>query len=218
MPQILFDLDGTLIDSAPDIHAMANRLLEIEGKEPLSLTQARSFVGNGAKVFVERMCAARDISQSDIPRLHQAFLALYMNAVDLTQPYPGVVDALSALKAAGHTLGVATNKPEAPARVVLDHLGLTPFFDVILGGDSCATHKPDPLMLTEGFAQLGNGPCLFVGDSEIDAEAAKNAGVPFLLYTEGYRKAPADSLGAAVIFSDFAALPDHVAKLTEEVP
>ncbi|SFJ22642.1 phosphoglycolate phosphatase [Celeribacter neptunius] len=215
MTRILFDLDGTLIDSAPDIHAMANTLLAREDKDPISLDEARGFVGNGAKVFVTRMCAARSIKTSEEPRLHKDFLALYETAVELTVPYPGAIEALTALKAAGHRLGVATNKPESPARAVLEHLNMTSFFEVILGGDSCATHKPDPLMLHEGFKRLGDGPALFVGDSEIDAAAAKNANTPFLLYTEGYRKAPAESLGAAAIFSDFATLPEHVTQILE---
>lgn len=216
MTRILFDLDGTLIDSAPDIHAMANTLLTREGKGAITLDEARGFVGNGARIFISRMCAARGIDANEEPRLHKDFLTLYETAVDLTLPYPGVIDALKALKAAGHRLGLATNKPVGPARAVLEHLNMTEFFEVILGGDSCATHKPDPLMLHEGFAQIGDGPALFVGDSEIDAEAAQNARVPFLLFTEGYRKTPAEHLGARVIFSEFASLPEHVNQILEE--
>ncbi|WP_460272439.1 phosphoglycolate phosphatase [Celeribacter sp. ULVN23_4] len=212
MTRILFDLDGTLIDSAPDIHAMANVLLKQEGKPLISLTEARSFVGNGAKVFVERMRGARAIPDSEQTRLHQAFLKLYETAVTLTRPYPGVIDALSSLKEAGHRLGIATNKPHHAALAVLDHLALTPFFDVVIGGDSLATHKPDPLMLHTGFDKLGSGARVFVGDSEIDAAAAQNADVPFLLFTEGYRKAEADSLGAVGLFSDYAELPRMVSE------
>jgi phosphoglycolate phosphatase len=207
MTRILFDLDGTLIDSVPDIHAMANTLLDQEGKPAVSLAEVRSFVGSGAKVLIERLRAARGIPDSEQSRLHQTFLGLYTEAVHLTQPYPGVIDALSTLKAAGHRLGIATNKPENAARAVLDHLALMPFFEVMIGGDSLATHKPDPLMLTEGYARLGDGPMLFVGDSEIDAAAARNAGVPFLLFTEGYRQAPAETLGALAMFSDYMELP-----------
>ena len=210
MARIVFDLDGTLIDSAPDIHGIANRLLEAEGHAAITLAQTRDFIGNGASVFVERLRHARAIADSEHLRLLGSFTDSYMTAVTLTNPYSGVCDALGALRNQGHSLGICTNKPIAPTRAVLDHLALTPFFDAIYGGDSLPTHKPDPAPLQATFADLGEGAQIYVGDSEVDAQTAQRAGVPFLLYTEGYRKTPVANLPHDIAFSDFADLPQLI--------
>lgn len=211
MAAIVFDLDGTLIDSAPDIHGIANRLLAEEGHAPITLAQARSFVGMGASVFVQRMRAACGIAGDAHDDLLARFKAHYMTAVDLTRPYPGVPAALQALKDAGHDLGICTNKPIRPTEAVLAHLDLARFFDVVLGGDSLPVHKPDPAPLFAAYAALPDGPRLYVGDSEIDAATAEAAGIPFLLFTEGYRKAPVADLVHAAHFDDFACFPGLVA-------
>lgn len=213
MIPIVFDLDGTLIDSAPDFHAGANGLLADEGHAPLSFAEARSFIGNGAAVFVAKMRAARGIPDSEHPRLHAEFVRRYDDFVSLTQPYPGVIDALQRLKARGHRLGICTNKPHRPTLAVLRHLAMESIFDTIFGGDSLPVHKPDPAPLHAAFAALG-GVGLFVGDSEVDAETAKAAAVPLLLYAGGYRKAAAETLGAAVVFDHFATLTDLVTALS----
>jgi phosphoglycolate phosphatase len=210
---IVFDLDGTLINSAPDFHAGANGLLADEGHAPLSFDEARSFIGNGAAVFVAKMRAARGIADSEQPRLHAEFVRRYDEFVSLTQPYPGVIDALQRLKARGHPLGICTNKPYRPTLAVLRHLGMEPLFDTIFGGDSLPVHKPDPAPLHAAFAALG-GLGLFVGDSEVDAETAHAAAVPLLLFSGGYRKSPAETLGAAVVFDAFTTLPDLVKALS----
>lgn len=208
--RIVFDLDGTLIDSAPDIHAIANRVLESEGAAPISLHETRSFIGNGAPVFIERMRSARGIGADRQAALLDSFVALYDRAVDLTRPYPGVISALEALQGRGHRLGICTNKPVRPARAVLAHLGLDRFFEVVLGGDSLPVRKPDPAPLMAAFAPLGMGRCLYVGDSEVDAATAQAGQVPFLLFTEGYRKVPLAELAHCAAFCDFAELPGLV--------
>jgi phosphoglycolate phosphatase len=213
MARIVFDLDGTLIDSAPDIRGIANAILEREGKELISLLQARDFIGNGASVFVRKMREAQGISDSDHDRILKDFTDAYVTAVDLTVPYPGVEAALVALKEAGHVLGICTNKPIVPTRAVIKHLGLDKYFDVMIGGDSLPVHKPDPAPLHKAFAQLGEGEVIYVGDSDVDAETAKRAFVPFLLFTEGYLKVPVDSLTYEKTFNDFALLPDLVAQV-----
>lgn len=210
MARIVFDLDGTLIDSAPDICGIANAILEREGKEPISLLQARDFIGNGASVFVRKMREAQGIPDSDHDRILKDFTDAYVTAVDLTVPYPGVEAALVDLKEAGHVLGICTNKPIVPTRAVIKHLGLDKYFDVMIGGDSLPVHKPDPAPLHKAFAQLGEGEVIYVGDSDVDAETAKRAIVPFLLFTEGYLKVPVDSLTYEKTFNDFALLPDLV--------
>lgn len=215
MVRIVFDLDGTLIDSAPDIRAHASAVLAREGADPLSLEETRRFIGNGAAVFVARMRAARGIPDSEQSRLLAAFHAGYAAAVDLTRPYPGVGPALDALAEAGHRLGICTNKPLGPCRAVLAHLGLLNRFAVTIGGDSTPSVKPDPAPVLAAFNALGAGPMLYIGDSETDAEAATRAGVPFVLFTEGYRRGPAEAIAHDAAFGSFAALPALVARLLE---
>lgn len=205
---VVFDLDGTLIDSAPDIHGIANRLLAGEGVAPITLAQARDFIGNGASVFVARMRAARGLPDNQHARLHAAFVAAYDDAVHLTVPYPGVIAALESLAAAGWRMGVCTNKPVRPTHAVLKHLGLSRFFGAVFGGDSLPVHKPDPAPLFATYDALGGtGPRVYVGDSDVDAETAQRAGIAFLLYTEGYRKVPVADLPHDAAFSHFADLP-----------
>ncbi len=216
MARIVFDLDGTLIDSLPDIHAIANAVLAEEGAKPLSLAEARGFVGNGAAVFVARMRGARGLAEADQDRLHSAFVSRYDRAVGRTHPYPGAMAALEHLADAGHRLGLCTNKPIAPTRSVLGHLALDWFFDHVLGGDSLPVKKPDPTPLQAVFSALGEGPMIYVGDSEVDAETADRAGVPFLLFTEGYRKTPVADLPHAAAFDEFDALPGIVAALLDQ--
>lgn len=207
MARIAFDLDGTLIDSAPDIQANANAVLAQMGAAPITLAQTRDFIGNGAAVFVARMRAAAGIPDSEQAQMYAAFIRHYDEAVTLTQPYPGVDDTLATLRRDGHVLGLCTNKPLGAARAVLRHLGLDQHFAVAIGGDSLPVHKPDPAPLHATLASMGDGPCLYVGDSEVDAETALRAGVPFLLFTEGYRKTNVAALPHAATFDSFAALP-----------
>ena len=207
MARIVFDLDGTLIDSAPDIHGIANKVLEQEGCEGISLAQTHNFIGNGAAVFVTKMRGARGICDGEQARLYADFVARYDDAVGLTLPYPGVLAALDVLKANGHKLGICTNKPIRPCRSVLAHLGMEHYFDTMWGGDSLAVHKPDPAPLHAAFDALGDGPQIYVGDSDVDAETGQRAGVPFMLYTEGYRKCAVEEMPHTVAFDDFAELP-----------
>ena len=206
---VIFDLDGTLVDSAPDIGRIGSVVLAAEGAAPLTLEETRRFVGAGAAIFVRRMSVARGLplDEATQARLLAAFLDLYEGAVDLTVPMPGAVDALARLQAAGHPLGVCTNKPEAPARALLAHLDLARFFGCVVGGDTLPVRKPDPAPLARVVQARGGGPALYVGDSEIDAEAAARAGLPFALYTEGYRRAPLSELPHDHVFDHFDRLP-----------
>ena len=211
---IVFDLDGTLIDSAPDIHATANLVLADEGLAGFDLPTVRGFVGRGVPHLVDSLLKAHGIEDpARAARMAENLIGRYEDAVTLTQRYPGVEDALQALQAAGHRLAVCTNKPVAPALAVLRHLGLEPYFDVVLGGDSGLPRKPDPAPLYETLRRMGDGPAGYVVDSEVDAATAEAAGLPFFLFTEGYRKAAADTLPHRALFSDFADLPGLIRAL-----
>ncbi|KPP85895.1 MAG: phosphoglycolate phosphatase, bacterial [Rhodobacteraceae bacterium HLUCCO07] len=208
MTSIVFDLDGTLVDSAPDIRAAVNRMLATERLAPLDLPTVVSFIGNGLPVLVERVMRLRGLAPEQHEELTRRTLDLYSRAsADLTRPYPNMIATLETLADAGFALGVCTNKPEAPARDILRALDMERFFGVVVGGDSLPVKKPDPAPLHRAFETLGNDARLYVGDSEIDAEAAERAGVPFALFTRGYRKAPVETLPHAFRFDDFAALP-----------
>jgi len=211
---IVFDLDGTLIDSAPDIHAAANALLAEDGLPLLGFETVKSFIGKGLPHLVTRVLGAvgADPSGPKHADFVRRFEVRYETAVGLTVTYPRVPEVLQALSDAGHPLGICTNKPVGPTRAVLDHLGLTRFFGVILGGDSLPVRKPDPAPLHAAFAALPGPAFLYVGDSEVDAETALRAAVPFALFTEGYRKTPVADLPHGFAFDHFDQLLAHVVK------
>lgn len=204
--RIVFDLDGTLIDSAPDIQKIANEVLANASASPISLAETRSFIGEGIQVFVAKMRAARDIPDSEQTRMLDDIVHRYDNAVGLTVVYPGVIDALQALSKK-YRLGICTNKLYSPCMAVLQHLQIDQYFDTIWGGDSPLGRKPDPAPLLAAFEELGDGPSIYVGDSEIDAATAQSADVPFFLFTEGYRKKPLSEIQHQIAFGDFEDLP-----------
>lgn len=214
-PAVVFDLDGTLIDSAPAIHAVSNAVLAGFGLAPLSLDQVRSFVGRGVPHLVRELLAAsgEDPQGPLFGPVEAALLARYETDLEGNSPYPGVAAALSRLAAAGCRMAVCTNKPQRPAEAALAHVGLAGFFDHVIGGDSVPARKPDPMMIAMSRARLGAGRLVYVGDSEIDAETARNAAVPFVLHTEGYRRTPLSGLDHCAAFADFALLPDIIARL-----
>ncbi len=213
MAAVIFDLDGTLVDSAADIHAAVNLLLAEEGHPGLSRAQVTAMVGAGVGVLLDRVIAATGLPVAGRDRLMTRFLMIYeTGSATLTKPYPGVPEALSALAGQGLTLGLCTNKPLRPTRAVLAAQGWQDRFACVICGDSLPTRKPDPAMLQAALAGVGGGPVLYVGDSEVDAETAHAAGVGFLLYTEGYRKSPVEALNPLASFSHFAELPALVAR------
>jgi phosphoglycolate phosphatase len=211
---LVFDLDGTLIDSAPDIHAAANKVFAAKGLAPFPFDLVRGFIGNGVGVLVSRLLASQGHPATGPlhAELVRHFVDIYEEDFDLTSLYPGAAQALERLRAAGHRLGICTNKPERPARAALRHFGLTDYVDIVVGGDSLAERKPHPAPLAFALRHLDCLHGVFVGDSEVDAETAAAAKVPFALFTGGYRKAPAECLGARLIFDNHATLPrliDH---------
>ncbi len=220
MARVIFDLDGTLIDSNPTLMATANGLLADLGRPAIDAGTCAGFVGHGVEVLVERVLRhTGGIPGGEVAPHVVRFRALYLcDPVTGTAVYPGVAAALAALAAAGHGLGVCTQKPDAPARVLLEALRLMPPVAALTGGDSLDVLKPDPRMLAHTAGQLPPGEVIYVGDSETDAETARRAGVPFLLHTEGYRLSPVAELPHAAAFADFAELPGLVAGLLARAP
>lgn len=215
MTSVIFDLDGTLIDSAADIAANANTVLEEFGFAPLPPAQIAGFVGRGVPHLWGQVLGAvgADAGGPLQDPMIARFTTLYETVFAHTVLYAGVINALVALQDMGCALGLCTNKPVAPTRAVLAHLGLAPFFPVVYGGDSLPQRKPDPSPLFATARDMGRDRVIFVGDSEVDAETAANAKLPFLIYTEGYRKTPVHDLPHDAAFNDFKQLPGLVAAL-----
>ena len=184
---IVFDLDGTLVDSLPDLLASCNRIMAQKGFETFNITEIQPMVGDGAKALVSRIMAARAQAATD-QDLHD-FLADYMANVAIhTRPYPGVAATLDHLAANGWRLAVCTNKPAAAARLVLAELNLLAPLAAVAGGDSYPTRKPDPAHLLATIADAGGDPAhaIMVGDHHNDMAAAQAANLPAIFVTWGY--------------------------------
>lgn len=218
MARIIFDLDGTLIDSIGSLVAAVNALLAEFGRDPLDEAMVSGFVGHGVTVLMTRaLTHTGGIPGGDVAPHVGRFQAIYnADPVAGTRVYAGVHEALGALAAAGHGLGVCTQKPHRPSLTLLRALGLMPPVTALTDGDSLAVMKPDPEMLFHTAAQLPDGPIVFVGDSEVDAVTAAAAGVPFLLHTHGYCHVPPAKLRQAGQFDSYAALPALVAQVLED--
>jgi phosphoglycolate phosphatase len=205
---ILFDLDGTLVDSVPDLAAAFDALLVELGRAPVGLARARALMGHGPESFVARGLGATGGAPGPVAPLVARFLALYEGRIAAeTRPFPGAVETLALLAAAGRALGVVTNKPDRATAALLAALDLARFFPVVVGGDG--KRKPDPAPLRRALDALGAAPAdaLLVGDSAVDVAAARAAGIPVAVVSFGYADAPARELGADAVIDDFAALP-----------
>jgi phosphoglycolate phosphatase len=210
MTAIIFDLDGTLIDSVGDIHAALNQMLTQAGHDPLVIETVTSFVGKGSSNLVKRVIDHVGMPDDAASHAHYVseFLDIYTSApAKFTTVFDHVHEVLTEFHSSGIALGLCTNKPEAPTNVVLDAFGLTTFFGSIVSGDRLPSRKPDPAMLHLVMQELGVERCLFVGDSEVDVATAKAAGMPIALFTSGYRQTPVAALAPDFAFDHFQDLP-----------
>lgn len=217
-PVLLLDLDGTLVDSLPDLAAALNRLLGELGAEALPAASVRSMVGDGARRLVERGLAAAGL-QAEPAAATARFLEIYGEGLTVgTRPYPGVPETLAGLSDAGWRLALCTNKPEAPSRAILAGLGLAQFFAAVAGGDSLPSRKPDPGPLLALLHELGGTPeaAVMVGDGVNDLLAATAAGLPAVWAAYGYGGAGIEALPRAARIERFDALPAALAGLLAE--
>ena len=208
---ILFDLDGTLVDSVPDLAAAVNALLAELGRPALGLPQVTGMVGDGTSALVERALAASGAGDTPLRAALDRFLALYeAEPTRLTRPYAGVPRVLDELAAAGWRLGVCTNKPERATRAVLAGLDLERFFRVVLGGDSGPTRKPDPGPLRAALERLGSAPgsAVMIGDHRNDVLAAQAAGMPVVFARWGYGAATLAGREPDAAIERFTELPE----------
>ncbi len=213
---LIFDLDGTLIDSAPDIRSSLNAALAEQDLEPASMTDVRRWMGDGAAVLVERALNARRWVPGGAGRSHlgkrvlQRFLDIYeASPASATRLFPHVMETLTSLAKMGIKQGICTNKPLNHSLKVVKAMGMDRFFGCVVAGDSTPRSKPHPLPLLLCLEQLGSSPVssIMVGDSPIDLATARSAGMPSILVTWGYSKVPVETLGAHLVLNDFRDLP-----------
>jgi phosphoglycolate phosphatase len=218
LPTIVFDLDGTLADTAPDLIAVLNVILKQEGVAPISIDRARDVVGAGARAMIMRGLAlsGREVSDQRLGELFRTFLDLYANALAVeTTLFPGAREAIDTLAGAGYRLAICTNKYTFHSRQLLDALAVSDRFAAICGRDSFAWSKPDARHLTLTIEQAGGNPrhAIMVGDSRTDIDTARNAGLPVIAVSFGYTDTPVDQLGPDLIIDHFDALLPSIASL-----
>ena len=217
---VVFDLDGTLIDTAPDLHAHLVAILQELGRPALSLAEVRPMIGDGARVLLQRGLEASGGVPAgiDLEDLYATFLARYTR-----EPHRhGAVfedarEVLEQLRGRGTALGICTNKPQAASDALLRAAGLDALFDAVIGGDALPVKKPDPGHLGAVLARLGatGGRAVMVGDSGNDLAAARAADIPCVLVSFGYTQVPAAELGADRVIDHFRELPEALAALAD---
>lgn len=215
---IAFDLDGTLVDTAPDLVGTLNVLLGQEGLPALPLGEARPFIGRGARWLIERgfEAAGQHLHPARVQPLFERFIAHYQDHIaDESRPFPGCVAALDALKARGAKLAVCTNKLTGLSETLLSALGIEDRFEAVIGADSAPAIKPDPRHLQAAVDAVGGdiGRTILVGDAATDAGAARAAKAGLILVSFGYTEIAAADLNPDILIHSFDELPDACVRL-----
>ncbi|EJW22027.1 hypothetical protein IMCC14465_04210 [alpha proteobacterium IMCC14465] len=217
-PTLLFDLDGTLADTAPDLCAAMNYVLGTKGLEPVPTEIVRGMIGGGARMILKRGLAYRNvsISEDELDKDVDDFVIWYMDNIDThTKIFPHIENILQTAKKANIGLAVVTNKRFDLSEKLLTKLGLLKYFGTLVAGDTLPTRKPDPGMIYEAMKRLNGDPSqtIMIGDSEADTLAAQNAGIPCICVSFGYSLQPVQSLGAEALIDDYETFYDTVTAL-----
>jgi phosphoglycolate phosphatase len=217
-PALIFDLDGTLVDTAPDLVAALNAVLVQEGRRPVDIADLRHLVGHGARAMLaEAMKRTGEPAADDrLSGLFDAFIAHYRaHIADESRPFPGVEATLARFAAAGARMGVLTNKPQELSVPLLETLGLAKFFGAIHGAGRFSYVKPDARVFHHVVYDLGGAGAgaVMIGDSTTDVATARAAGVPVILLSYGYTPEPAHSLGADAVTDLFCDLPAIIGRI-----
>jgi len=216
-PTLIFDLDGTLVDTAPDLLGALNAVLLREGRRPVDHADLRHLVGHGARVMLEEAFkmtgAAADAAR--LPGLIDDYIAHYRKHIAVaSRPFPGVGATLSALAEQGSMLAVLTNKPQELTDLLLDALNLTPYFRAVYGAGRMSYTKPDARIFHDVVRDSGGvEPAIMIGDSITDVQTARAAGAKVILVSYGYTPEPAHTLGADAVTDDFTQIPALVRRL-----
>ena len=213
---LVFDLDGTLVDSVMDLRAALNEVLRERGHRALSRAEVRHMIGDGVPALVARALAASGADPAEAPMALPRFLEIYeANPTQLSRPYPGVPETLATLRRRGYRTAICTNKPQQATLAVMQGLDLLPLFDGIAGGDRFPVRKPHPGHLLQLIAELGARPeaSAMIGDNENDAAAARSAAVPLVLVRYGYARVEPESLMADALLDHFSELPGALERL-----
>jgi phosphoglycolate phosphatase len=205
---VVFDLDGTLIDTAPDLVAATNHALGLAGLEPVSIGELHPHIGYGSKAMIEAGLRLRGkpVSEDELRRLHRAFLEFYEENIAVgSRPFEGIPELIDTLQAGGARLAVCTNKFEGLSRELLRQLGLDSRFGAIAGRDTFDVFKPHPGHLTGTVAMAGGKAeqAVMVGDSEVDIATAAAAGVPSIAVTFGYTTVPVRDLKPTAVIDHY---------------
>jgi phosphoglycolate phosphatase len=215
---IAFDLDGTLVETAPDLIGALNAVLEDCGLPALPIKAARALVGRGARALLVKGFAAagRPLSEDQAPALVARFIEIYRQRIaQESMPYEGLEAALDALSEAGATLCVCTNKPTELSILLLDALKLTPRFSSVIGADAAPRPKPDASHFVTAVTRAGGDPAraIMVGDSETDVLTARAAGAPVVVVPFGYTEIAPEDLGGDILIRHFSELPAAIDRL-----
>jgi phosphoglycolate phosphatase len=216
-PALIFDLDGTLADTSPDLLGATNAVLTVRGRPRLDLDHLRHMVGFGAVALITQAMEASGapVTREEIPPLIEIFLDHYRGHIaDGTRLFPQVAETLTALKQQGARLGILTNKPQELTDLLLPRLGLEDVFTAVYGAGKKPYTKPDPRIFQDVVNDLsGDGPAVMIGDSITDLNTARAAQVPCILMSYGFTPVPAAQLGADMVLDDFGQLPQALRSL-----